>query len=293
MVDEESSPRERTSFSKDWTKGNIIHNILLLSWPIIILNALWTVNLVLEMIWIGKLGAAAIAGVGIAGFVYMLVLMIKSGVSIGERAMVARFIGAGDVATANHVTGQGYVIDIAYGAVVAAIGILFTAPIFGLFDLEASAVTEGVIYLRIVLIGSVTEAFWITSFTVMQASGDSVTPMKIAIFIRSVNAVICPFLVLGWWVFPRLGVSGAAITYIIVPGLGMLISLWVLFTGRTRLRLVLRDFRPDPKIIRRLLKIGVPASVMGLGRTFGDLALSWFLIPFGTLVWRLIACLIE
>ena len=283
MTDEKSSPQERVASRRDWTKGNIVHNILLLSWPIIVVNLLWTVNLILEMIWVGKLGAASIAGVGIAGIVYLLVFMVKSGVSIGERAMVARFIGAGDTATANHVTGQGYVIDIAYGVVVAAIGILFTEPIFSLFDLEASAVTEGVIYLRIVLIGSVTEAFWITSFTVMQASGDSVTPMKIAIFIRSVNAVICPFLVLGWWVFPRLGVGGAAITYVIVPGLGMLISLWVLFTGRTRLRLVLGDFRPDLKIIWRLLKIGIPASVMGLGRTFGDLALSWFLVPFGTL----------
>jgi len=283
MVDEKSSPQERTASSRDWTKGSIVHNILLLSWPIIVVNILWTVNLILEMIWVGKLGAASIAGMGIAGIIYMLVVMVKSGISMGERAMVARFIGAGDAATANHVTSQGYVIDIVYGAVVAVIGILFTEPIFGLFGLEANAVNEGVIYLRIVLIGSVTESLWMTSFTVMQASGDSVTPMKVAIFIRSVNAAICPFLVLGWWVFPRLGVSGAAITYVIVPGLGALISLWVLFTGRTRLRLVLRDFRPDLKIIWRMLKIGIPASVMGLGRTFGDLALSWFMIPFGTL----------
>jgi putative MATE family efflux protein len=283
MEDEEGSPQKRAASGRDWTRGNIIHNILLLSWPIVVVNLLWTTNLILEMIWVGKLGAAAIAGVGIAGIVYMLVVMVKSGLSMGERAMVARFVGAGDVAIANHVTGQGYVINIAYGVVVAVIGIIFTEPIFGLFGLESNAVNEGVIYLRIVLIGSVTESFWMTSFTVMQASGDSVTPMKIAIFIRSVNAVLCPFLVLGWWIFPRLGVGGAAITYVIVPGLGSLISLWVLFTGRTRLRLIWRDFRPDLEIMRRILKIGIPASVMGLGRTFSDLALSWFMVPFGTL----------
>ena len=63
----------------------------------------------------------------------------------------------------------------------------------------------------------------------------------------------------------------------------MFIQLWVLFTGRTRLRLTLNNFRPDPKLIWRLFKIGIPASFMGLERSFGDLVLTWLMIPFGTL----------
>lgn len=283
MVETTSSLRERAAFSKDWTKGNIVQNILLLSWPMILLGVLYSVNLILEMIWVGKLGAASIAGVGVGGFIVMLVIMVKSGLGAGERAMVARFIGAGDVAMANRIAGQALVIGAAYGVIVAAIGILFTEPIFSLYGLEADAIAEGVVYLRIVLAGWVTEAFWITSFSIMQASGDSLTPLKIAVVIRVVNAIICPFLVLGWWVFPRLGVSGAAITYIIATGLGMFLCLWVLFTGRTRLRLTLGDCRPDFEIIWRILKIGIPASVMGLGKAFSDLVLTWFMIPFGTL----------
>ena len=283
MVETKNSPQGRATFSKDWTKGSIIHNLLLLSYPIIILNGLWQVNQILEMIWVGKLGAASIAGVGIAGIIIMLMITVRGGLSMGERAMVARFIGMGDVAAANHVASQAFVISIAYGAVSAAIGILLTEPIFSIFGLEADAVTEGVAYLRILLTGLVTEAFWITSFTVMQASGDSVTPMKVAIFIRSVNAVLCPFFVLGWWVFPRLGVSGAAIAYIIVMGVGVFISLWVLFTGHTRLQLTLKGFRPDFKIIWRMLKIGIPASVMSLQRSFGNLVLTWFIAAFGTM----------
>jgi putative MATE family efflux protein len=283
MVETTTSLRGKAPFNKDWTKGNIFQNILLLSWPIIILGALWAVNLILELVWVGKLGAASIAGVGVAGFVVSLVVTMKSSLSFGERAMVARFIGAGDVVAANRIVGQAFVISAVYGAIVMAIGILFTKPIFHLFNLEADAVAEGVVYLRIVLIGWITESFWITSFSVMQASGDSVTPLKIAIIIRSVNAAICPFLVLGWWVFPRLGVSGAAIAYIITTGLGMLICIWVLFTGRTRLRLTLRDLCPDLKTIWRILKIGIPSSVMGLGKAFGDLVLTWLMIPFGTL----------
>jgi len=155
--------------------------------------------------------------VGVAGFIIALVIMVKSDLCIGERAMVARFIGAGDVATANHVAGQGYIISAAYSAVVAAIGILFTERIFSLFGLEAKAVAEGVAYTRIVLVGWVTEAFWIESFSVMQASGDSVTPMKIGIIFRILHVALCPFLIFGWWIFPHMGVGGAAMTNVISP----------------------------------------------------------------------------
>ena len=258
MVKITSSTSKSIALSKDWTKGNIIQNILLLSWPMIVLGILYTLNLILEMIWVGKLGAASIAGVGVSGIVVLLVVALRTGLGAGEAALVARFVGGGDIDEANHVAGQAFVISAIYGTIMAVIGIFFTEPLFNLFGLEADAAAEGVIYLRIVLTGWLTEAFWITSFSVMQFSGDTITPMKIAIIIRVVNALICPFMVLGWWLFPRLGVSGAAITYIFSTGLGMIICLWVLFTGKTRLRLTLKDFYPDLKIIWRILKIGIP-----------------------------------
>ncbi|MBN1189697.1 MAG: MATE family efflux transporter [Dehalococcoidales bacterium] len=277
-----SSPGKSTAVGKDWTKGSIIQNILLLSWPMIILGALYTVNLILEMIWVGKLGAASIAGVGIGGIVVLFVSVVKSGLGAGERAIVARLIGGGDVAGANHVAGQAFVISAVYGAIIMLTGVLFIEPIFSLFGLEADAAAEGVVYVRIVLAGWFTEAFWMTSFSVMQSSGDTITPMKIAIVIRVVNALICPFLVLGWWGFPGLGVGGAAIAYIFTTGLGTFLCFWVLLTGKTRLELTLKDFYPDLEIIWRILKIGIPASIMGLGKSFGDLIFAWFMIPFGT-----------
>jgi putative MATE family efflux protein len=278
-----STPEKRAIISRDWTQGSIIGNILLLSWPMIVLGLAYTVNLILELIWIGKLGPASIAAVGIGGFLVVLVIGIKSGLSVGERAMVARMVGGGNLAGANHVAGQAYIISIAYAAVVAIAVNLFAGPIFTLFGLEAAAVSQGIIYLRIILSGWVTEALWITSFSVMQASGDSLTPMKVALVIRVVNAAVCPFLILGLWIFPRLGVTGAAITYIIATGLGMSICIWVLFTGRTRVHLHLKDLNPDFQTIGRILKIGLPGSAMSLGKSFGDLVLTGFVVPFGTL----------
>ena len=276
-----ASPGKRVG--RDWTQGSIIQNLWLLSWPVILLGALYAVNLVLEMIWVGKLGPASIAGVGVAGFIVILVVTVKTGFGAGERALVARYVGAGDIAGANHIAGQAFIISAVYGSLVTLIGLFFIQPLFGLFALESGAVAEGVKYLHILLSGWLTEAFWMTSFSVMQSSGDTITPLKIAVIIRVVNALLCPFLVLGWWIFPPLGVSGAAITYITATALGMCLCFFVLFTGKTRVKLSLQDFYPDTQTIRRILKIGLPASVAGLGKAFGDLVLTSIMIPFGTL----------
>jgi putative MATE family efflux protein len=237
----------------------------------------------IDMIWVGKLGAAAIAGVGVSGMVVMLVNSMVMGLYQGLRAMVARFIGAGDAEGANHVAQQALIISTAYSITMAIIGILFAKPILTLFGLEADVVAEGAAYLRINFIGMVTMCFRTMSEATMQASGDSVRPMWIAVFFRLFHIVLCPFLVFGWWFFPRLGVVGAATTNVFSQGIGATLGLWFLFSGRTRLRLTLRNFRIDPTIIWRLVKVGLPASFTAMGRTLGNLIIMSFMAPFGTI----------
>jgi len=235
------------------------------------------------MIWVGRLGAASIAGVGVAGIAVMLVTSARMGLAVGTRATVARFVGAGDAKGANHVAQQAFIVSAIFSITVASIGVLFSEQIMSLFGLEADVVAEGVAYMRIQFIGTVAMAFRIMAEGIMQASGDTVTPMRIVIFFRILHASLCPFLIFGWWIFPSFGVSGAALTNVIAQGLGGAIGFWILFSGRSRLRLTLRNFRLDLDTIWRIVKIGIPAAIMAMERSFGSLVLMWFMAPFGTL----------
>jgi len=277
------STGRRAAFDRDWTKGNIFRNLWSLAWPMIITDSFWAVGLTVDMIWVGKLGAASIAGVGVAGIIVMLAMAARWGLSAGTRAMVARFIGAGDEKRANHVAQQAFVISGIYAITMATIGVFFAEPILGLMGLEADVVVEGAAYLRIQFVGSAAMSFWMMGEAIMRASGDAVTPMKVTIIARFIHLVLCPFLIFGWWIFPRLGVSGAATANLIGYSLGMALTLWFLFTGRTRLWLTLRDFHLDLNIIWRIVKIGIPAAVMGIQRTLGRFVLVWVMTPFGTL----------
>ncbi len=267
---------------RDWTKGNVFHNLLRLSWPMVISNTLMTIGPTIDMIWVGKLGTAAMAGVGIAGVAVQIVFMMIFSLMVGMRAMVARFIGAGDAEGANHVAQQTFIISAGFAALMAVIGVFFAEVILGLFGLEADVVREGVAYMRIMFVGSVAMSVRLMADASMQASGDVVTPMRIAIFYRLFHVALSPFLIFGWWIFPPMGVSGAAITNVISQSLGTAVGLWFLFTGRTRLKLSLRDFHLDLSIIRRILRIGLPALVSGVQRSLSQFILMWIIAPFGT-----------
>jgi len=236
----------------------------------------------IDMIWVGRLGAASIAGVGVGGMAVMMVNSVMMGLGMGTRAMIARFMGAGDAEGAKHVARQAFVIGAGFAVVIVAIGVFLAEHILTLMGVEPDVVVEGVAYMRIMFVGSVFMSFRMMTEGIMQASGDAVTPMRIAILFRFFHVALCPFLVFGWWLFPRLGVSGAAATNVISQGLGLTLGLWVLFGGRTRLRLTMSNFRLDLNIIWRIVRIGIPASVGTMQRSFGQLVLMWFIVPFGT-----------
>ncbi len=282
MEEEDSSPRRGTRLTKDWTKGSIIGNLLGLSWPMIITGTITTLGPTIDMIWVGKLGAASVAGVGISGMIVQMMNAARMGLQMGTRAMVARFVGAGDKQGANHVAQQTFVISITFAILMAAIGIFLADKMLLLLGLEPDVVNEGAAYLRIQLVGMVTMSFQMMSQSIMQASGDAVTPMYIGIGTRLFHIALCPFLIFGWWIFPGLGVSGAALTGVISQGIAGTLGMWMLFSGRTRLRLTMKNFRFDGNIIWRIVKIGIPAMINGMERTTATLLVTWFVIPFGT-----------
>lgn len=269
--------------TKDWTKGSITKNLLQLSWPMMLMEALYVVSQIADMIWIGRLGPSAIAGVGVAYIVLFLIMSMDFGFIIGVRAMVARHVGAGDLGEANWIAGQAFVICVIWGAIITGIGVLFAEPIIKIFGVEPEVVKEGTDYIRIMFYGWIPLEVLVMGLYVIQSSGDTMTPLKIELIIRILHVTLCPFLVLGLWIFPSLGVGGAALSNVISQILGAMIGLWLLFKGQTRLKLTLKDFHLNLHLIWRILKIGVPALVMTFQRSLGDLALTRLIVPFGTL----------
>jgi putative MATE family efflux protein len=277
------SSRIGVALGRDWTKGSIFRNLLSLAWPVMVNSALTSMGPIIDMIWVGKLGSASVAGVGVASMLVSLLDALKMGLDMGTRAMIAHFVGARDNRGANHVALQGYVVTIGFATIVGILGVILAGPILRIMGLTPEVVVQGTPYLRIQFIGILTMGLVRQNEGTMQFSGDTISPMKVALVYRLFHIALCPFLVFGWWIFPSLGTSGAAYTGVISASLGAILGLWFLLSGHTRLKLRFRDFRPDANMIWRIVKIGVPASITGIERSFGQVLLTWFIVPFGTM----------
>ncbi len=268
---------------RDWTEGNVFRNLLSLSWPMLINRTLTTMRPVVDTIVVGRLGAASLAGVGVGAMVVMVMQSMMWGLVVGLRAMVARLVGAGDKEAANHAAQQGYVISIILAVILAAIGSSFAGEILRLLGVETDVATLAVPYIRILFVTAVLMLIRYTNAAIMEAAGDTITPMKITALATVLHVAFCPFLVYGWWFFPRLEISGAAWAGVIAQTVAASLGLWVLITGRSRLRLVFRNFKLDLNMIWRIVKIGIPASITTMERSFAQLIMMRFIVQFGTL----------
>jgi len=274
--------RRSPALGRDLTKGSITGNLWTLTWPLMISSTIMMLGPIIDMVWVGSLGQAAIAGVGVAGMAVMVINSARMGLNTGAIAVLARAAGAGNEAEANHAAQQAFVISAIFSIIMAAIGIFLAKPILVLLGVEADVVREGTAYMRILFVGSVAMSFGMMAHGIMQASGDTKTPMKVGVCVRIFHIILSPFLIFGWWIFPFMGVSGAALTNVISQGIGASLMLWILFSGRTHLRLTMKGFHFDLHTIWRIVRVGIPSSINGMERSLANFVLMTLVVPFGT-----------
>jgi putative MATE family efflux protein len=250
----------------------------------IVMEATYMVSQIFDMVWVGKAGASSIAALGIANLVMMMISTIDMALISGSRAMIARFVGSMDWEGARQVAAQTFILAACWGTLVTIAGSLLVGPLMHMFGVEEQVALEGMKYLRIFFAGWLSLELLIMSLYTIQSTGDSFTPMLIEISIRAVHLTLCPFLVLGLWVFPRLGISGAALSNVISQALGAIAGLWVLFGGYSRMKLYLKDFHFIPNITWRILKIGFPSMISMLQANVSMFVITLIIVPFGTQV---------
>jgi putative MATE family efflux protein len=277
-----SEPGRGGTIQHDWTKGNLFRNLLMLSWPMTVTQLMMSLGPTIDTIWVGKLGEAAVAAVGVSGTVVQLAQGVMMGFSTGMMALITRAIGAGDIKTANKVAQQAFVVSALYAIIIALVGQFLGERILRIITNDPEIVSLGTTYLRIEFIGGATMVFRMMMDVIMQASGDTRNPMWISAIYRGFHIVLCPFLIFGWWIFPRMGVSGAALTGVIAQLLGVILGIRILVGHGTRVKLSFKGFHFDPAIIWRIVRIGFPASISGIQRTLSQFVLQVFIAPFGT-----------
>lgn len=266
----------------DLTQGNLLRHLLQLAVPITFGYILQDAFNIVDMIFVGRLGPAAIAAVGVSGNLLRLIAVFSLGISTGAGIMVAQYLGARNHAQAGYVAMQAILLALFF-----AIGIGIVGYPLAEFGLRAVRTTDsdviqlGTTYMHIILVGISTMFLSMTLSSIFRAGGDAVTPMVVLILSTLINIVLDPLLIFGLWKFPKLGVAGSAYATLIGRGVGVIILLFLCFSGRAPISLRNVQFRADLVEMLDILRLGVYSSMQGFWRHLSRLGFLWVLGPYG------------
>ena len=265
----------------DLTRGSLPRNLWFLAWPQMTEGLLTVVTNTLDLVWIGRVGFHAVAGLGVGQLYVVAIVALRGGIDAAARAMIARAYGARKVSRANYILVQTLGLTAIYHAIVLSIGLPFAEPMLKVLGLTDEIVSQTAMYLRVQFIASAILAFQSVTGGALQASGDSVTPLRAETVNRLVHIVLSPILIFGWLGAPDLGLTGVAFASLSARSLSVGLNFYVLIRGTTRLRIDRRGYSPDFHLMGQILKVGLPAGVTGLQRGLSPLVIVMIIAPFG------------
>jgi putative MATE family efflux protein len=246
---------------RNWTEGPVLRNVFELAWPSVLSMTLMTAFAITNAFFLGRLGTIPLAAAISAIFVVWMIQSVVQIVTSGATAVVARWVGEGDLTRAAEAARQALWWGLGLAGVLMIAGHFVTPVAFDIMGTDPEVTREGTIYLRIMFYGSGFLVIKETLGAVFQATGDTRTPLFVNLFAVGLNVVLDPILIFGLFGCPRLETAGAAIGTVSAYAAASLVYILRVRSGRLRIPMRLRlPERPDYALAWRMFKIGFPLS---------------------------------
>jgi putative MATE family efflux protein len=237
---------------------------------------------IVDIYFVAKLGADAVAVVGITEAMMAIVYAVAFGLAIGATATVARRIGEKDfenaAKTAAHVLYLGLIISL----IMSVVGIIFAPTFLTLLGGEPQVVEQGTMFTRIMLGGNASVVFIFLLNAIFRGAGDAAIAMRVLWLANGINIVLDPLLIFGVWIFPEMGVTGAAVATTIGRGIGVIYAAWCLFGKGGRITIEKNHWTFDPKLLWKLVKLSATAVLQFTIATASWSALVRVVAGFGS-----------
>ena len=273
---------------KDLTQGSVTRHLLHMSAFMAVSMVAQTLYLLADLYWVGHLGKEAIAAVGLAGNLTMIVLALTQMLGVGTTTLISHAAGQKDQPRAELVFNQSFVMSILVALALGLLGFLLMNPYCNSLSADAVTATLAKRYLLWFIPALLLQFPLVALGSALRATGIIKPTVGLQVLSVVLNIVLAPLLIFGIGPWPKLGVTGAALaSFISILIADVLIVIY--FEKKYHyLRFRFPLFRPQPKIWSKMLHIGVPAGaefvllfvyimiVYGIIRGFGPAAQAGF-----------------
>lgn len=284
---------------RDFTTGSIGLAIFLLSVPMILEMFMESVFAIVDIYFVGHLGADAVAIVGLTESMLAIIYAVAIGLSIGATATVARRTGEKDAEGAARTAAHAIYLGVIVSILMSVAGIIFAPVFLSLLGGSEKVIAEGTTFTRIMLGGNFVIVFLFLLNAIFRGAGDAAIAMRVLFTANLLNIILAPCFIMGAdifaflginappiildnWIFPKLGVTGAAIGTTIGRGFGVMFAAFWLFRSGGRITIRGEDWRFNSEILTSLVKVAAPAVLQFTIATASWSALVRVVAGFGS-----------
>ncbi len=219
---------------------------------------------VVDSIYIGHVSKEALSALSLAFPIQMVLIALAVGTGVGATSLISRTLGSGDHQKAGIIADHVVLIAVILGATVALIGWLFSHNLISLFTRDPLLIKMGGDYIRIIMVGSIAMFVPMLFNGILRGEGNTFIPMLTMMIGALLNITIDPFLIFGIWIFPEMGVEGAALATVLSRIISGTFVILILFSDKNEIKMNPKTFRFSFIIIREIYRVGLPAMAMQL-----------------------------
>ena len=243
--------------AQDFTEGNLRRAIVLLAIPMVLEMVMESLFAIVDVFWVAHLGANAMATVGLTESVLMLVYCGAMGLSMAATAMVARRIGEKDSEGAAVAAVQALFVGIAASVLVAVAGSAVAPTLLQIMGASPDVIETGGRYAAIMMGSSVSIVLLFLNNGVFRGAGDAAIAMRVLWLSNFINLLLDPCFIFGLGPFPKLGLTGAAVSTTIGRSIGVVFQLWILFRRNGRVQIRAQQLRSNWNVMKRLVRVAL------------------------------------
>lgn len=255
--------------------------IVRFSIPILIGYLFQQVYFLVDRIIVGQLvGADAFAAVGSTTAITSMFMSMCMGTSSGVGIVVSQYYGARDEENTARAISNGAYVNIAVALIMTVVALATIHPILGLLETPAELMGDAASYMTIYMAGLIAVAAYYVPFSIMQALGDSRTPLLFLIFCSVLN-VILDLIFVGSL---QMGVNGAAAATVLAQCIAAICCIFYAFRKMPIMRAAVKYAAPDKTIIVQTIRIGLPTGFQFSLIYISSVVLQRIVNGFGTFV---------
>src|SRR5687767_12122524 len=257
----------------DYTKIDLKRAIFLLAVPMILELIMESTFAVVDIYFVSKLGASAVATVGLTETYLFLLYSIAMGLATAVTAIIARRIGEKNKEAAGIAAIQSIFLALLCSVPFAIAGIFFAKELLALMGADAWSIEHGYRYTQWMLGGNVVIILLFVINAIFRGAGDAAIAMRVLWIANGINIILDPILIFGWGPIPAFGIEGAGIATTTGRGVGVLLQLWLLFKGGKHIRVSFEQVYLNAKIMWGIFR----TSLGGVGQMLVAMT-SWIFL---------------